>query len=141
MQRSFCCDIGRACFFGRIKSSESLAPAVGPDSSNPRARLLFPIEFHAEISSFVVLVWRSAVLHVLRMGREPEIDNSVVRSAPVDMVNLQRRKLAIHIQPRKPLAKVAFPVKANVDITLVGYGSGNVPDLGPIRKRALPPGK
>lgn len=65
---------------------------------------------NARIAAFIIAAF-SAVMCVFNVGRLTQIANSIVRSIPVNMVNLMRRPVACRIQPSQTMREIQYVIQ------------------------------
>ena len=67
---------------------------------------------------FAIRLREGLILVVQRVRNGAQVAYSVVRLAPVDVVNFTRRPFAINVQPRQTVRKEARPINADVDVSI-----------------------
>ena len=58
------------------------------------------------------------VAYVLAVCSKTQINDAVVSGAPINMVNVRHRPLAIDIKPRQPMCSIAFVLYTNVMVPM-----------------------
>lgn len=96
-----------------IKSAKVDNPSIDRDSGLPA----FPSPKDAWHSSCVRTI-DLVICGVLFAAGASEINDSVVRALSVCMVYFLTRELAVHVEPRRAMSKVASPIDAQSHVTI-----------------------
>ena len=70
-------------------------------------------------AAFISYGGRSPVLIVFRSRRFPKINQAIIRTDSVYMINVMRRKVSMHVNPNETVSKKIIPVYVDLDIASV----------------------
>ena len=104
MQSALSLKVGGMGEFGCVKVTEIARNTVHLNDGSPLPTVPVCAKEPRACSS----LRGSLVLDVLSLGDIAEIANPVIRSNPVDVVNVLARKLAVNVKPCKSVKKVCF---------------------------------
>jgi hypothetical protein len=127
VQAGFCLLVG---FTRKLWGAEVPKPnllSIDRDAGEPNIPVFK--KTHPSKAGFVVFT-KAVVLLIFCMGRFAQIEQSVVCSLAVYMVNLVFRKVPMHIKPNKSVCRVFFVVDSYTPVPSVMQKTGNVPDFG-----------
>lgn len=100
--------IGAASLFGRVKQTQTNGLIVDLDLRQPT----FAFGAHARVAAFVVTAFVT-VMRVLKVGRFPQIAETIIRSIAVDMVYLAFWPFTGNVKPSQPMREIKTIVHAN----------------------------
>lgn len=101
MKPAFCLDVHLVCFLWRFEPTEKFCLAVDADLGFPKSS----IRFYAKESRLVVASWFSLILNVHGLRHIAQVCDFVVRSVPINMVNVPNWPCAMNIKPNEPVNK------------------------------------
>jgi len=116
--------------FGSVKTSEADVLSIDSDRGNPFGTFFAPMNAHK--SRAIVFVSAFNVLHIQLRRYITKIAPAIVRSETIDVVNVIDGKRTSHVQERKPVHLVKFPVDGACEVSALTGGANNVTDFGAV---------
>lgn len=100
---------------------------------NERSRLSALVKVHTKWKAVPLAVGASPVLHVRGARNVSQVRNAVVSWVAIDVINIAKRPLAVHIKPSQPMGPTLLVVKNQTNIAARIEAARNL-----IRKSRIP---
>jgi hypothetical protein len=136
-QLFFLLQVGRVCFFSRIKVADVVLDTVGSNFSHKP--LIFCYLPHPKVSSFVVDSRNVDVVAVARLSDLSQIAYGVVAAIAINVVYRPLGPLTVGHGPGDAMHFAVRPVNHHLAVTGGGSRSSQIPRLEPLRPMNIPP--
>jgi hypothetical protein len=133
MKLTFGSNISFLSFYGAIKTASPNYFSINPDGCKPFFMGFTPMDTHKP--RFIIFSRLSGIAAIYSCRDIPKVIDPVIGSDPVNMVNVIKREITIHVKPCKPMHLVEFIVDTARKIATFAYRANSIANL-PIISRA-----